>query len=55
MFWCSLIGVDRPLKQAMPVAMQEDLGVCVLWPLSLCRYSPFHSVKKWHYYMFKRS
>ena len=37
MFWCSLVGVDRPpnSKQAMPVARQEDLGLCVLWSLSL--------------------
>ena len=35
MFWCSLVGADRPPKQAMPVARQEDLGVCVLWLLSL--------------------
>ena len=35
MFWCSLVGADRPPKQAMPVARQEDLGVCVLWSLSL--------------------
>ena len=35
MFWCSLVGADRPPKQAMPVARQEDLGLCVLWSLSL--------------------
>ena len=35
MFWCSLAGADRPPKQAMPVARQEDLGLCVLWSLSL--------------------
>ena len=34
-FWCSLVGADRPPKQAMPVAKQEDLGLCVLRPLSL--------------------
>ena len=29
---CSLVGADRPPKQAMPVARQEDLGcLCVLW------------------------
>ena len=37
MFWCSLVGADRPPKQAMPVARQEGC--------SLCRYSPFHAVK----------
>ena len=30
MFWCSLVGADRPPKQAMPVAIacleEEDLG-----------------------------
>ena len=30
MFWCSLVGADRPPKEAMPVAIacleQEDLG-----------------------------
>ena len=35
MFWCSLVGADRPLKQAISVARQEDLGLCVLWSLSL--------------------
>ena len=35
MFWCSLVGAGRPPKQAMPVARQEDLGLCVLWSLSL--------------------
>ena len=35
MFWCSLVGADRPPKQAMPVANQEDLGLCILWSLSL--------------------
>ena len=29
MFWCSLVGADRPLEQAMPVTRQEDLGLCV--------------------------
>ena len=47
MFWCSLVGADRPPKQAMPAARQEDLGLCV-FGRSLCRYSPFHAVKKWH-------
>ena len=35
MFWCSLVGADRPPKRAMPVARQEDLGLCVPWSLSL--------------------
>ena len=35
MFWYSLVGAYRPPKQAMPVARQEDLGLCVLWSLSL--------------------
>ena len=36
MFWCSLVGADRPPnKQAMPVARQEDLGLCVLSCISL--------------------
>ena len=36
MFWYSSVGADRPPKQAMPVARQEeDLGLCVLWSLSL--------------------
>ena len=34
MFWCSLVGADRPPKQAMPVAFacleQEYLGFGVL-------------------------
>ena len=34
MFWCSLVGADRPPKEAMPVAIayleQEDLGFGVL-------------------------
>ena len=34
MLWCSLVGVDRPPNQAMPVAIacleQEDLGFGVL-------------------------
>ena len=34
MFWCSLVGTDRPPKEAMPVAIayleQEDLGFGVL-------------------------
>ena len=35
MFWCSLVGADGPPKQAISVARQEDLGLCVLWSLSL--------------------
>ena len=35
MFWCSLVGADRPPKQAMPVARQGDFGSCVLWSVSL--------------------
>ena len=35
MFWCSSVGADRLPKQAMPVARQEDLGLCVFWSLSL--------------------
>ena len=35
MFWCSLVGADRPPKQAMANARQENLGLCVLWSLSL--------------------
>ena len=37
MFWCFLVGADRPPKQAMSVARQEDLFVfvCPLVALSL--------------------
>ena len=35
MFWCSLVGADRSPKEAMTVARQEDLGLCVFWSLSL--------------------
>ena len=42
MFWCCLVGADRPPKQAMPVARHEKLGLCVLWPLSL----PLQSVPR---------
>ena len=31
MFWCSLVGADRPPKEAMPVARQKYLGFGVLW------------------------
>ena len=39
MFWCSLVGADRPPKQAMSVVRQEDLVLCVLWSLSLSLHS----------------
>ena len=45
MFWCSLVGADRPPKQAMPVARQEDLGLCVLCSLSLSLQSVPHCKK----------
>ena len=35
MFWCSLVGANRPPNQAIPVARQEKLSLCVLWSLSL--------------------
>ena len=42
MFWCSLVGVNRPPKEAMPVAIacleQEDLGFGVLcWERKVIR------------------
>ena len=42
MFWCSLVGADRPPKEAMPVAIacleQEDLGSDVLcWERKVIR------------------
>ena len=42
MFWCSLIGANRPLNEAMPVAIacleQEDLGFGVLcWERKVIR------------------
>ena len=38
MFWSSLVGADRPPKQAMPVARQEDLGFGVLcWERKVIR------------------
>ena len=42
MFWCSLVGADRPPKEAMPVAIacleQEDLGFSVLcWERKVIR------------------
>ena len=42
---CSLVGADRPRKQAMPVAKQEDLGSCVLWSLALSLQSVLRSKK----------
>ena len=55
MTWCSLVGAVRKPKQAMPVARQEDLGLCVLCSLSLLslQSSPRCLVRKWHC-MFKR-
>ena len=52
MFWCSLVGAGRSPKQAMPVAGQEDLGLCVLWSLSLS----LQSVPRWEkrHCMFRR-
>ena len=35
MFWCSLVGANRPPKQEMPVARQEKLGLRILYSLSL--------------------
>ena len=42
MFWCPLVGADRPPKEAMPVAIayleQEDLGFGVLcWERKVIR------------------
>ena len=42
MFWCSLVGADRPPKQTMPVAIayleQEDLAFGVLcWERKVIR------------------
>ena len=42
MFWYYLVGANRPPKQAMPVASQENLCLCVLWSLSL----PLQSVPR---------
>ena len=53
MFWCSLVGADCLLKQAMPVARQEDLGLCVLWSLSLSLQS-VPRCKKIASYVYKR-
>ena len=38
MFWCSLVGADRPTKEAMLFARQEDLGFGVLcWEWKVIR------------------
>ena len=42
MFWCSLVGADRPIKEGMSVAIacleQEDLGFGVLcWERKVIR------------------
>ena len=42
MFWCSLVGADRPPKEVMPIAIacleQEDLGFGVLcWERKVIR------------------
>ena len=38
MFWCFLVGADRPLKEAMPVARQEYLGFGALcWERKVIR------------------
>ena len=38
MFWCSLVGADRPPKEAMLFARQEDLGFGVLcWEWKVIR------------------
>ena len=38
MFWCSLVGADRPPKKAMPVARQKGLGFGVLcWEWKVIR------------------
>ena len=37
-FWCSLVGADRPPKGAMPVARLKDLGFGVLcWERKVIR------------------
>ena len=37
-FWCSLVGADRPPKEAMLFARQEDLGFGVLcWERKVSR------------------
>ena len=62
MFWCSLVGADRPPKFSLKNAgcQAGRFGfVCplTLVPLSAAKhthtYCPFHAVNKWHY-MFKR-
>ena len=38
MFWCSLVGADRPPKEAMPVAKREDSCFGVLcWERKVIR------------------
>ena len=38
MFWCSLIGANRPLKEAIACLEQEDLGFGVLcWEWKVIR------------------
>ena len=38
MFWCSLVGADRPPKEAMLVARQEDFGFGALcWERKVIR------------------
>ena len=53
MFWCSLVGADRPPKQAIYRFPGRNIWVCLSFGSSLCRYSPFHPVKQWHC-MFRR-
>ena len=53
MFWGSLVGADRPPKQAIPVARQEDLGLCVIWSLFLSLQS-VPRCKKVALYVWKR-
>ena len=51
MLWCYLAGANRPPnKQAMPIARQEDLGLCVLWSLSLSLQSVPRSKKVASYF-----
>ena len=38
MFWCSLVGADRPPKEALPIARQKYLGFGVLcWERKVIR------------------
>ena len=50
---CSLVGADRPPKQAMSVARQKDLGLGVLWSLSLSLQSVPRCCKKVELYVWK--